>query len=546
MQDYSKKSVLIIEDFTEFARSVKAMLSEIGITKVEMVNNGEAAIKTCEKTSFDIILSDYNLGKGKDGMQVLEELHFRKRIRSDTAFIMITAENSQEMVMGALEHQPDAYLTKPFNNAILRSRLDKVLGKKAVLMPIFKAFDKRKWQAVITHCDDIASVNPKYKMACLRYKTRALEQLRQWDDLIDIYNTLLQERPLPWAIIGQGKAYMRKKDFDQAHSIFQDAIKQFPMLLEAYDCLAECQLQQGMGKEAQVTLESAIKKSPRAVKRQSKLGDVAVENEDFGASSKAFKKAVKLGRFSVHKNPDSYVKLASSVVHQLDAGDLEGQNLKAAVEDTEKVMKEFYDSYSGDSVSNLRGSVVEAGFLKAQGKDDAANKKVERAKELYQQLDTMLPADSGLEVAQGLKFMGEEEIAESILAETIERNFEDARFIKKASAFVNDKSILEKGKKANQLNTQGIKLFEQKNYDEAIQQFAKAVEQAPKNIGIILNAAQVLLKAHQSSKNTDYLTQCENYLGSIQTLPQQDKRYQRFSELQRMTRLLQQQETQQG
>lgn len=36
---------------------------------------------------------------------------------------MVTAETSKEMVMGAREYQPDAYLTKPLNRAMLEKRL---------------------------------------------------------------------------------------------------------------------------------------------------------------------------------------------------------------------------------------------------------------------------------------------------------------------------------------------------------------------------------------------------------------------------------------
>ena len=106
-----------------------------------------------------------------------------------------------------------------------------------------------------------------------------------------------------------------------------------------------------------------------------------------------------------------------------------------------------------------------------------------------------------------------------------------------------DKSILEKGKEAHKLNSQGIKLFEQKQYDEAVNHFIKAVEASPKNISIILNTVQVLLKVHQSGNADDSIIErCENYLNSINTISPDDHRFQRFSELLRLTRVIQQEQ----
>ena len=120
---YSSKSVLIIEDFAEFGRSLKSMVSTMGARHIDLVYNGEDAIQACKELKYDIILSDYNLGDSKDGQQILEELHYFKLMKSNTVFIMVTAENTTAMVMGALEFQPDCYLTKPFNGNTLKKPL---------------------------------------------------------------------------------------------------------------------------------------------------------------------------------------------------------------------------------------------------------------------------------------------------------------------------------------------------------------------------------------------------------------------------------------
>ena len=149
MQDYSDKRFLVVDDFNDFLSSVKAMLREMGARDVDTANRGEEAIAMCRQKRYDIILHDYNLGAGKNGQQVLEELIAARLISHQCIFVMVTAESSQAMVLSALEHEPDAYLTKPFNRASLAQRLDKLMERKALLKPVLQALDKQDPSAVL-------------------------------------------------------------------------------------------------------------------------------------------------------------------------------------------------------------------------------------------------------------------------------------------------------------------------------------------------------------------------------------------------------------
>ena len=92
MQDYSDKRFLVVDDFNDFLSSVKAMLREMGARDVDTANRGEEAIAMCRQKRYDIILHDYNLGAGKNGQQVLEELLAARLISHQCIFVMVTAE----------------------------------------------------------------------------------------------------------------------------------------------------------------------------------------------------------------------------------------------------------------------------------------------------------------------------------------------------------------------------------------------------------------------------------------------------------------------
>jgi CheY-like chemotaxis protein len=124
MSSYHQKSFLIVDDFSDFRSSVRSMLRELGVKDVDTADTGEQALKMCSQKSYDFILQDFHLGDGKkNGQQVLEDLMSEKLISHEAVFVMVTAETSQAMVLSALEHEPDAYLTKPFNRSGLASVL---------------------------------------------------------------------------------------------------------------------------------------------------------------------------------------------------------------------------------------------------------------------------------------------------------------------------------------------------------------------------------------------------------------------------------------
>ena len=39
---------------------------------------------------------------------------------------MVTGENAMDMVMGALEYEPDNYITKPYTLSMLRDRMQRI------------------------------------------------------------------------------------------------------------------------------------------------------------------------------------------------------------------------------------------------------------------------------------------------------------------------------------------------------------------------------------------------------------------------------------
>ena len=105
---------------------------KLGIKNIHNSSNAEDAMEMVTSEKYDVILCDYNLGDGQNGQQFYEELMHKNILDYGTIFIMVTAENTMDMVMAAVEYRPDAYLNKPFPNNVLINRLEKLLFKKEI------------------------------------------------------------------------------------------------------------------------------------------------------------------------------------------------------------------------------------------------------------------------------------------------------------------------------------------------------------------------------------------------------------------------------
>ncbi|MBE0469576.1 MAG: response regulator, partial [Methyloprofundus sp.] len=125
MLDLKAKKILLIEDYPVMRKAIRDMLYSLDVITLIEAENGQKAINAMQTHKFDIVLCDYNLGEGKNGLQVLEEARFRKLLPSSAAFIMVTAEQLQDRVLSAMENKPDEYLTKPFTAQLLLTRLER-------------------------------------------------------------------------------------------------------------------------------------------------------------------------------------------------------------------------------------------------------------------------------------------------------------------------------------------------------------------------------------------------------------------------------------
>jgi len=525
---YRTLRFLVVDDFENFRLSLRQMISAFGVESIETASNGEDAVARCQFNEFDVILCDYNLGPGKNGQQVLEELRHNKLLKETSIFIMVTAETSKDMVMGALEYLPDGYITKPITKAVLQKRLDNMIEQREILKPINEAVDKGNLDLAIQLVNREMQSETKYASWCLRRLAGFYYQKGEYLSAKKIYEDVLAKRDIGWAQLGLGKVNLALENFDAAIEGLTDLIEKNPNLIEAYDWLSEAQLRKGKARDAQSTLKNAVSISPFAILRQSKLADVCSQNKDIEGAADAFRKTVKLGYNSVHESPQNYLNLGRclSELSEGDSSELGKKRAKEAISTLERVAKKFKE----DSDVKTSALLIESRVYKGQGDEAKSKATLEQAK---QTLDMeKASAQTALEFAKTLYSAGEVSQAEQLLFNLASKHADNQSIVNEIEEMLDEPVSLQKKLKARQLNKQGIQAFDEGNLEEAIKVFDEALTVTPKHPALNLNIVQVMLKQiQQQGGNPELKHKCDLCLQNVSHIPSQHRQHKRYEYL---------------
>lgn len=412
---YEKKRVLVIEDHGEFRSSMRAMLDMFGAQTIDTAASGPAGLEYLRKYKYDIILSDYELGKGADGQQILEETRYTGLIKASSVFVLVTAATTVEMVMGALEFEPDGYITKPITFKDLQTRLNRIMQNKLVFSGIDDALDKKKFDLAIEECDKVISSHPKHALRALRTKGKLLIDKEEYVAAEQVYQSIIDDREIPWASLGVGKCLYLQKRYDEAEVLLKELAEADERFADAFDWLAKVFIAKGNHKKAEEALIDGIKRSPKSILRQKELGNVALKMEDWTIAEKAYRKAVSLGKFSCFKAPETYTSLAKAlqIKIQNNKGRLGLDAFNESIRLLDTVEKEY--SRRDDVVFEstiLRGET----YINIGNKDSEVTKCLNKSKSIYDEYPGHVPEALAHLYADHLKHAGFETDAEDVLS----------------------------------------------------------------------------------------------------------------------------------
>lgn len=126
-----KIAVLVVDDVNAMRLQVKDLLGRMGFRWIRMTASAPETLAALEEHPYDLVLLDWKLGS-VSGLDIL------KQMRATPAYAhicvaMVTAANTRDDVLLAIQAGVDAYLVKPLTQSQIETKVYTLLMKKKVI-----------------------------------------------------------------------------------------------------------------------------------------------------------------------------------------------------------------------------------------------------------------------------------------------------------------------------------------------------------------------------------------------------------------------------
>lgn len=121
--------ILVVDDFESMRRIVKQVLSDMGFTDITLADDGATALPLLRDGNFGLLITDWCMPR-MEGIDLVTAVRADSRLK-DLPVLMLTAEAERQKILRAVEAGVNDYVVKPFTPDVLRSRIEKVLARRA-------------------------------------------------------------------------------------------------------------------------------------------------------------------------------------------------------------------------------------------------------------------------------------------------------------------------------------------------------------------------------------------------------------------------------
>ncbi|MFN8392533.1 MAG: response regulator [Bdellovibrionota bacterium] len=143
-KSFQQLVVLIVEDHFAMRKIIRTVLHSIGIRHIVEAGDGSQALSELKARnqglisdiaggvgtarSIDLIIADWNM-PNVTGIELLKQVRAHHNW-SSVPFMMLTAENSREQIMEALNAGVSDYIVKPFTSTLFEAKVRSLIEAK--------------------------------------------------------------------------------------------------------------------------------------------------------------------------------------------------------------------------------------------------------------------------------------------------------------------------------------------------------------------------------------------------------------------------------
>lgn len=488
---YAQKRCLVVDKNPDIRAGLKRLLVDFGSSNIDTAGHAEEAIDLCQRHAYDIVLAEYDLGKGKNGQQLLEDLRFQSLLKNTAIFFMISSEAGVQHVVHTIEYQPDDYISKPINREGLRPRLDAAVMRNEALVSINKTLDQRRPRSAIAACQELLAEGTQYENDTKKILGELLCQQKMYPEALQLYQEIPASKRALWADVGRAKALKGLNRLEDAEHALLDIIDKNEYCVEAHDHLSKVYQAKNNFDKAQQALIAAVTISPMSATRQREMGRVCIESGDKNAAAHAFRAAIKYSKNSCQESAEDFTNLATTLAQMSKERD-ESELADEALEALQYANKK----YGKQPVIKMRIQLVNADVYTAIGNEEKAAQANQQALEVYQELNFSVVEHTStqlcIDCAKAFMERGNYDEGERLLQEVAKLN-NNADLAIQIDKLLREPLTKEGIAFAAKLNKQGIEYHKNNKFDDAISSFQKVLKELPNHIGLNLNLVQTVL-----------------------------------------------------
>lgn len=479
--------ILIVDDQRPFQLMLKGILHGIGYRYIEFAQSGEQALNRCQQQSYQLIFIDYNLGSGKNGRQLLDDLHQMKLLQPDTICMLVTGENTVPMVLSAVELEPDDYLMKPFSLSVLRTRLQRLLQKKQDLADIYAPLLTEDWPEVVKAAQPLLTKYPRYDAYLRRLLVHSYIRLEQPVEAEQLMAHLLAERRPAWAVLLDAHIELGKQNYQRSIELCDEVLNQNRFLVEAYDLCSSCYQALQQPERAVDILRQALEISPYQNQRLQQMFQLSCDLSLWPDMIQSARVLYENTRKSGSNDPTHLLNYIRSLLTGVGCTDDASQRNRWQQETVLALHRARRDENLLRRVNfDLFDSLCQARLGSADGRSQEAHRQLIKLQELSED-DQAFHAD----VAFLMNQLGEYDGAQQ-REQQIDTNGNPA-LTKMLAA--QQRKIGPYRQAFFQFSREAAEAYQQQDYLKAANLYEQAIQLAPLNTNTQLNLAQTLLQA---------------------------------------------------
>lgn len=286
VQEYFKTGyMLVVDDNSNLRQTIRAMARQVGITNIVEADDGDSALKILKRNReqpCNFVLLDWVMPR-VSGIQVIREIRGDNEL-GDIPIMMVTAETDPAQVVRAAEEGINGYLTKPFAGKVFEQKIQSVIEARA---------------------------NPPLHVKLLMEAENFLRK-GDHDKALVFFEKSLAAKETARVLVNIGDIHQLLNHFDEASTMYENAILNNARFLKAYSKAAELNEKQGNFDAALDFLSKALAMSPNNPDRLLAMGKIYAKQGDEPAAADTFTKAVKMEPKMGNQITDELLKAGKS------------------------------------------------------------------------------------------------------------------------------------------------------------------------------------------------------------------------------------------